>query len=442
MAIPLRPKLRPLEIVPAGSDEELLFVLRDPEGLGQAVMMPYGAVLLVVLMDGHNTLAEIQSMFESQTGVAAPLSDVEAIVRRLDEAYLLAGEKFEQYRREQIEQYLDNPVRPASHAGGAYADEPETLREQLAELFTCDQGPGPIEPGPSTDEPSTDERSTDEPSTDGPRCDGRQLRGLISPHIDIHRGGPAFAWAYKQVAQHSDADLFVIFGTAHNPMEQLFCVSRKDFDTPLGVVRSDVRFIDRLAEHLASSLAGRQIDLFQDEIAHRFEHSIEFQAMFLQYVLGGKREFRIVPVLCGSFHEFLADGLPPDQSPQIQAFLAATRWAAEEHPGKVCYISGADLAHVGQRFGDEWLLDKERLDDQSEDDRKLLQAACRGDSDGFFSHVADQLDCRRICGLSPTYAMLKLLGPSRGELLKYDQAVEPDGTSCVSFASVAYFDKT
>jgi hypothetical protein len=29
--------------------------------------------------------------------------------------------------------------------------------------------------------------------------------------------------------------------------------------------------------------------------------------------------------------------------------------------------------------------------------------------------------------------------PSHGELLKYDQAVELDGTSCVSFGSVAFY---
>jgi len=419
MAVPLRPQLRPLEVVQVGPKEEVLFALRDPEGYGQTVILPYGAVLLAVLMDGRHTLAEIQTLFKSQTGAEAPLADVEKIVRRLDDAYLLTGGRFERYRRVQVEQYLNAPVRPASHAGGAYEGEAEALREQLGQLFTNDDGPGEIDPQAASD--------------------GRQLRGIISPHIDLHRGGSAFAWSYKQVAQYSDADLFVIFGTAHSAMEQLFCVSRKDFDTPLGIVRTDGRFIDRLAEDLASSVTGQQIDLFEDEMAHRFEHSIELQAMFLQYVLGGKREFRIVPVLAGSFDGFLAEGLQPDESPLVQAFLAATLAAAEGHSGKVCYISGADFAHVGQRFGDEWLLDAERLAEQSEDDQKLLRAACRGDSAGFFSHVAEQLDCRRICGLSPTYTMLKLLGPSRGELLKYDQAVEPDGTSCVSFASVAYF---
>ena len=402
MTIPLRPRLRPLEIVPVNSKEGLLFTLRDPEGFGRMVVMPYGAVVLAALMDGQHTLAEIQTAFQRQTGVAAPLADVEQIVRRLDEAYLLAGQRFHRYRRQEVEAYLNNPVRSASHAGGAYAEEPEALREQLAAFFTCNGGPGAV--GSDL------------------IADGPQLRGIVSPHIDLRRGGPTYAWAYKQVAERGQADLFVIFGTAHNPMQQPFCVSRKDFDTPLGVVRTDRQFIDRLVQHLASSVAGQQVDLFEDELVHRFEHSIEFQAAFLQYVLSGKREFRIVPVLAGSFQEFLADGRQPD-------------------PGSVWYVSAADFAHIGQRFGDQWLLDENRLAEQSEDDRRLLEAVCRCDSAGLFSQVAEQEDRSRICGLAPTYVMLKLIDSARVELLKYHQAVEPDGTSCVSFASVAFYQE-
>ena len=36
--------------------------------------------------------------------------------------------------------------------------------------------------------------------------------------------------------------------------------------------------------------------------------------------------------------------------------------------------------------------------------------------------------------------MLRVTQPKRGELLRYDQAVELDGTSCVSFASLAFYD--
>ena len=419
MPIPLRPQLRPLNILPFGQGQELLFVFHDPEGFGGTIVAPYQDLILVALMDGTRTLAEIQAAFRDKMGIEVARTELERIVAQLDGAYLLAGERFEEYRREQAERYLSNPLRPAAHAGGAYADDPNELREELAGYFTAEGGPGAVDPNAVPD--------------------GRQLCGIVSPHIDPHRGGPGFAWAYKKLVEKSDADLFVIFGTAHGPMRQMFSVSRKDFDTPLGVLRTDTRFVDRLARHLASSVAGRQVDLFEDELAHRHEHSIEFQVVFLQYLLGRKHPFRVVPVLTGPFQDFLESNTPPDESPEVQAFIAGMRAAAAEHPGRVCFISGADLAHIGRRFGDEKLLDEQRLAEQTADDRKLLEAVCRCDCAGFFRHVAEQDDRGRICGLSPMYTMLQVANPACGELLKYDQAVEPDGTSCVSFASLAFY---
>lgn len=407
-----------MELLPVGPKDEHLYLCRDPEGFGEPMVLPYGAVVLASMMDGRRTLAEIQTTFQARTDVSVALADLEQIVRQLDDAYLLIDERYTEHRSRQIEDYLASPIRPMTHAGAGYAQEPNALREQIAGFFETENGPGPVD-------------STASPT-------GR-LAGLISPHIDLHRGGRAFAWAYKQVAEQSDADLFVIFGTSHNPMTQRFCVTRKDFGTPLGTVATDQAFVDRLSEHLASSVAGRTVDLSADELAHRFEHSIEFQAVMLQYLLGGKRDFRIVPVLTSSFEDFITEGSQPDESLDVQSFLSALQAAAGNHQGKICYIAAADLAHIGPRFGDQWLVDAEHLADQSKDDHKLLEFACSCDATGFFRHVAEQRDCRRICGLSPTYLLLSLMRDIKGELLCYDQAVEADGSACVSFASMAYW---
>lgn len=418
MAETLRPLLRSLEMIPVGSGEEQMYVLRDPEGFGRTVAVPQATALVALLMDGRRTLPEIREAFHRQVSIRVEPSELEAIVHQLDAAYLLAGPRFEQYRAQAISQYLKSEVRPAFHAGGAYAEEPQDLVEQLDDLFTDDDGPGAIRPRRPNEK--------------------QELQGVISPHIDPYRGGTAYAWAYKQLAEHCSADLFVIFGTAHAALEQWFSVTRKDFQTPLGVVHTDRSYIAALERHLRSSVAGQQVELFGDEIAHRTEHSIEFQAMFLRYVLG-ERPFVIVPVLVGSFHEFIAEGEQPDQQPEIQAFLAALRAAEADYPGRVCYLSAADLAHLGQRFGDEDLLDEKRLRAQRRDDLRLLKHASDGKAKAWFDHVARQGDANRICGLSPTYILLKTIRPSRGELLRYDQAAESDGTSCVSFASMAFW---
>lgn len=418
MSESLRPLLRSLELIPVGTGEELMYVLRDPEGFGRMVAVPQATALLALLMDGRRTLPEIREAFHRQVSIRVALAEIEAIVRQFEAAHLLAGPRFEKYRKQATSRYLKSPVRPAFHAGGAYADEPEELIEQLDELFTADDGPGALQPASSAEK--------------------QDLHGLISPHIDPHRGGTTYAWAYKQAAERCPADLFVIFGTAHAPLGQWFSVTRKDFETPLGPVPTDRSYIASLERHLASSVAGRQVALFADEIVHRTEHSIEFQSVFLRHVLG-ERPFRIVPILIGSFQEFIAQREQPADAPEIHAFVAALRAAEADYPGRVCYISAADLAHLGQRFGDEHLLEEGRLRLQRQDDLRLLKHASACDAQAWFSHVASQGDAHRICGLAPTYIFLEMVRPSRGELLRYDQAVEPDGTSCVSFASMAFW---
>src|SRR5262249_44653997 len=145
------------------------------------------------------------------------------------------------------------------------------------------------------------------------------------------------------------------------------------------------------------------------------------------------------PVLVGSFHEFIESGQSPGESPEVSAFVAALQKTAQAYPGRICYISSGDLAHIGQRFGDRQFLDAKRLQQQAVDDRTLLDAAWPADAEAFFRLVVQSQDQSRICGLAPTYTLLQVVQPARGELLRYDQAVELDGTSCVSFGSVAFY---
>jgi hypothetical protein len=50
--------------------------------------------------------------------------------------------------------------------------------------------------------------------------------------------------------------------------------------------------------------------------------------------------------------------------------------------------------------------------------------------------VSREGDRRRICGLSPTYALLHLMRGRTGQLLHYGQATDPQGV--VSFCSVTF----
>ena len=48
-------------------------------------------------------------------------------------------------------------------------------------------------------------------------------------------------------------------------------------------------------------------------------------------------------------------------------------------------------------------------------------------------------DRRKICGFSPIYTLLHLIKAGEGKLLKYQQAVESNSQSVVTFASLAFY---
>lgn len=419
-----RPRLRRLESFPVNQPSgEVVFALRDPEGFGNSVVLPHAAALLASLMDGSRTFGELASAFEERTRQPVDLESIEQLVHDLDDRMLLDTPRYRARWKQELEIFLNSKTRPAVHAGKAYPADPQALRAELSALFTTGKGPGA--PG--------------DPPADGGAAAG--LVGILSPHIDLHRGGPTFAWSYKRLVEESDADLFVIFGTAHAPMSNLFSVTRKDFETPLGKVETDRQLAARLTANLAATPGGAELNLAADELVQRYEHSLEFQAVFLQFLLGERRPFKILPVLVGSFHEFMRTGTTPIDAPAVRAFVTALRKTIEAHGKRVCYISSGDLAHIGQRFGDRSLLNAARLERLAADDRVLLKATCQPNANAMFEHVANQNDAHRVCGVSPTYTMLEVARPMRGELLKYDQAVELDGTACVSFASAAFYDK-
>ena len=59
----------------------------------------------------------------------------------------------------------------------------------------------------------------------------------------------------------------------------------------------------------------------REDYCHAVEHSIEFQVVFLQHVLG--QAARIVPVLCGPFAP--PEGGAPEDDPGVARFLEALR---------------------------------------------------------------------------------------------------------------------
>jgi hypothetical protein len=229
---------------------------------------------------------------------------------------------------------------------------------------------------------------------------------------------------------HELPELVVILGTSHyGGGPELFSATRKNYATPFGAVETDAAFIDRLAARYSG-------DLFADEMLHRGEHSIEFQALFLAYALG-IRGYQVVPILVSSFHELVESGITPARDSRVGSFINALRAEVDAEKRRVLILAGVDFAHVGKKFGDGFTADQKVAERVQREDLGLIENIKRGDPDGFFADILKDRDARRICGLSPMYTQLELLRGRSARLLKYGIAMEPQSESAVSFASLA-----
>jgi AmmeMemoRadiSam system protein B len=353
----------------------------------------------VQLFDGRRTLSDVQ-VETMRRGVLLPLDTFAALAQRLERALFLDGPRF----RER----LASPVREPSCIG-CYEGDSDRLRRQLERLFTCPGGPGL----PEKKKP-----------------DGR-LRAALLPHIDYNRGGVSFAWGFKEVCERTDASLFVIIGTSHySPCR--YTLTRKNFKTPLGIVLTDQTYIDKLVSHYGDGL-------FEDELAHLPEHSIELEVVFLQYLYDGGRPIRIVPLVVGSFQDCVASASKPAARDDIGRMIAALRQVEKDTPEPICYIISGDLAHIGPKFGDSRPVAEPQLSNSRAQDQALLRQTEAVDCEGYFRIIAEEGDARRICGLPPTYTLLEAVQPSEGKVLHYDQYVHSEGFESVSFASVAFY---
>ena len=104
-------------------------------------------------------------------------------------------------------------------------------------------------------------------------------------------------------------------------------------------------------------------------------------------------------------------------------------------------IAAGDLAHVGPNFGDATPVDGVGRAALAAEDAATMDAICRGDAAGFFELSRAEGDRRRICGLSPIYLMLRLLGPMEGESMGYDQCpADVEGGSLVSIVGALLYE--
>jgi len=406
-----RPALRAVEsIVVPDREHGRVLVLRDTQGItdAQAVLPPV-LVPVVSRFTGNLTCEEVAREASAELGAPIPVEVVVHLAAQLEGGLFLDGPVFRTARERVEREFVESAVRPATHAGAAYHGERAALERYIEQACLARAGDGPAATA---------------------RSPANGMVALIAPHIDPWRGAVGYGHAYRTLgsAISSDVDTFIVFGTSHAPMREPFALCRKAFDTPLGTASLDA---------LAATADG--FDPYADQFNHKREHSLEFQVVFLKHVLRG-REFRIVPILAG-LGAAQASGQDPDGDARVARFVDGVRAVVESRPGRVVVVAGADLAHVGPRFGDAKAYGDEQRGGLEKVDRTSLAHASELDAPGFWAHVSADLDERRVCGLAPIWSLLRSVSGTRaqGRLLHYEQTVDDDDGSIVSHAALGFF---
>ena len=403
------PRLRgEIDAAPASRDGETYYILYDRAGVSatRLLLSPMG-LLIAGRLDGASSVLEISDNLSREfDGVAC--SEVERIVEALDEALFLDGPRFQDYEAQAARDFRAAPARAPGSAGSAYSDDPAELRRELDRMLA--EAPPPEESaGPAASHPT----------------------GIIVPHLDFLRGAPGYGQAYRLLAAAPPPRTVVVIGTAHIPLHERFSLCDKDFDTPLGRVGVDAELAGRIRRSLR-----RHADVDRDFLAHRGEHSVELQAVWLRRVYGS--EVRIVPLLASSVGEFLDGERDPLEAAGEPAFAALADCLSEAVAGGgVMVMASADLAHVGPRFGDDREITNQFLSEVEEVDRDYLEAAGEGAVAGLES-LARHGDRHHVCGSACIFAMGLALPGAKARLLGYHQAVTPEMRQAVTYAAMVF----
>jgi AmmeMemoRadiSam system protein B len=278
-------------------------------------------------------------------------------------------------------------IRRPTQAGAFYEGNAEALKTQIENCFLQEFGP----------------KKRPKVNKNGPR----EIIGLVCPHAGYMFSGAVAANAYYELASDGKPDTVVILGPNHTGYGSALAVMNEGFwRTPLGDVEVDGETANQIVRET------RIVDV--DEVAHRFEHSVEVQLPFLQYLYGS--DFKFVP-MC-----FQMQDLPS----AVEVGKALVKALASKN---AVIIASSDMTHY------------EPQGNAAAKDMAALKAVEAMNEKLFFSIIETQNVT--ACGYGPIAALItaaKGLRVKEARLLCYRTSgdITGDFSSVVGYAAVCF----
>mgnify|MGYP001003152460 CR=1 FL=1 len=408
------PKLRPLDIRRVDQGGQQLLFLNDPLKLtDQAMLINHRQASVLALCDGTRDLPTLIADLGARNGIHVLLPEMEELLQALDENLLMESPRFHEAIQHALVAYRQAPYRKPSLAGAVYPSAAADLQRTLDDF--CAQAPPSDMLG----------------SRQG------EIAGILTPHIDYARGHQVYAGVWQQAIPNlSSYDLVVVLGTDHAGGPGKLTLTRQHYATPWGTLPTDLEVVEALIRGQGASVA------LEEELHHVREHSIELALVWLHYALHRENSTPklppVVPILCGHMNPFIQNQGSPESHGEFRTMLDTLRFTMERR--RTLIVASGDLAHVGPAFGDTPPLGAQERARLQQDDAGSLDAISRGDASAFFQDLQAEKDQRRVCGMTPIYLAMRLIGGNvSGMVTGYDQCpADIDGGSLVSIAGAVW----
>ncbi len=234
----------------------------------------------------------------------------------------------------------------------------------------------------------------------------RKLVGLISPHAGYMYSGPVAASAFYELSLDGKPDTVVLLGPNHTGYGSALALMREGiWRTPFGDVEIDMGLADTILHETSV------VDV--DEMAHRYEHSLEVQLPFLQFLYGN--DFKIVPI-CFLMQDY-------DSAVEVGRALTEALGATNS-----VVVASSDMTHY------------ENAKAAAAKDQAALRAVTDMDAKRFFETVETQNIT--ACGYAPITALITYAEGvnAKATLLSYHSSgdITGDHSSVVGYAAVSF----
>lgn len=394
-----------LDFMPSPAADHPGLFIRDPYKFSDAMLViPPVLIECLQCFDGGQTDLDLRAMLVQITGDLEVGGLEEHLIQTLSTAGFLEDETFAAMESERRREFAEKPVREPAHAGSAYPEDRDGLVETMQRYMAGTEGAA---------------------SRDG------NLIGIAAPHVSPEGGWESYRDAYRLLGPEHRERTCVILATSHYGTPERFGLTRKNFTSPLGEAVTDRRLVDWL-----SARAPRATEM--EDYCFSFEHTVEFQVIFLQHILGP--DVKILPILCGSFAKSLYRGIGnPEDEDGVKEFFDALGELDSREKGKLLWVLGVDMAHMGARYGDQFhaIANRGQMAEVGVRDEQRIARINQSDAAGFWDMVRENQDDLKWCGSAPFYTFLKTVPGARGTTHRYQQW-NIDEQSVVSFAGMEF----